>query len=118
MKYSTEKKIAHCEIWNTEKKSELITQWNPVLVDYNNSHGTDPHVFSDVISRRNKYKCPMNKQGSFFQFLQHCSKVIILNSLKWNLMDLHKGLDDMILDLAWHIVDTESRVFLRYGVVC
>lgn len=60
----------------------------------------------------------MNKQGSFFQFLQHCSKVIILNNLKWNLMDLHKGLDDMILDLAWHVVDMESRVFSRYEVVC
>lgn len=88
------------------------------IVDYSNSHGIDPHVFSHVISRRNKYKCPMNKRGSFFQFLQHCSKIITLDSLKWNLMDLHKGLDVFILDLAWHVVDMESRVFSKYGVVC
>lgn len=55
----------------------------------------------------------MNKQGGFFQFLQHCSKIIILDTLKWNLMDLQKGLDDTILAPAWHVGDIDSRVFQK-----
>lgn len=59
----------------------------------------------------------MNKQGGFLQFLQHCSKIIILDTLKWNLMDLQKGLDDTILAPAWHVGDIDSRVFSKYGGV-
>lgn len=59
----------------------------------------------------------MNKQGSFFQFLQHCNKIIIIDILKWNLMDLQKKLDDIILALARHVADIDSRVFSKSGVV-
>lgn len=88
-----------------------------MLVVCNNGHGIDLHVFLDVISRTNKYKAPRNTK-SFFQSLQHSSKVVILDTLKWNLMKLHKGLDDVIPALAGHVVDIDSRVFSKYEVVC
>lgn len=48
---------------------ELIPQRNQVLVVCNNRHRKDLHVFSDVISRTNRYKAAINKKRSFFQFL-------------------------------------------------
>lgn len=83
LKYSTEKtrQLRELEYQQENQNSrsyseELILQRNKVLVVCNNGHGQDLHVFSDVISRTNKYKAPPKK---------------------WNLMNLRKGLDDVIM---------------------